>query len=426
MSWGPELFRRQRRRLAIGFTVLLMGVLAGFGWIAYDALNATLTAQADAANEQACQALLSSVSWHGGTPVLDHREFDHEVSEMVLAHGLVIAQVHDGQGRLIYRRRHAPGPLRPTGRSRRLVAGEPPLRVRELAVPNHGTPKLTLLVGTDWRHAEQTLARAVRRVATGVALGALAAAAIAVGLASVIIRPIQRAFEQQQRFVADAAHELRTPAAIVRAHLDVALHETGGTAAGPTIAAAETAVGRLEQVLDSLLTLARIDAQAPAFVTFRLDELLDELLDDFAHLAATAGVALTGAVWPAVVIEADPEQLRRLLANLLDNALHHTPAGGRVSLGLATTGDHVRLQVSDTGCGISEAHRHRIFERFYRGLTSATPYSGSGLGLAIAQAIAVAHGGQLGVDNHADAGCVFTVTLPLRQSVFGAPATASP
>ena len=239
---------------------------------------------------------------------------------------------------------------------------------------------------------------------------------------------VEAAFRQQKQFVADASHELRTPIAIVRGEADVALQL-------PTRDEAEyrEAIGiirdesvRLTRIVDDLFLLARTDAGGALDHREQVDvvALIVTALRSVRTIAVARGIALT-SVLPApeatdVIVNGDRTLLRRLLLNLLDNALKHTPTGGVITVSLAPTARDVALVVSDNGPGIATELRPHIFDRFVRAMQvlDTDPHagqpvsaSGAGLGLAIAQSIATAHGGQITLEDSV-AGAHFCVTLP--------------
>ena len=231
---------------------------------------------------------------------------------------------------------------------------------------------------------------------------------------------LEQAVEAQRRFVADASHELRSPLARMRAELEVdALHP--GSADPPATAAsvlAETVA--LQRLVDDLLLLARGDAgalEATGWGPVDLDDLVDRVVADL--LAAGERRIDAHGVRPAQVTGA-PDQLRRIVSNLLDNAVRH--ARDRIVVTLAELpGERVELAVSDDGPGVPPADRDRVFQRFTR-LDDARSGrdGGAGLGLAIARDIAARHGGTLTVD-HQQPGARFVLALP---GVAGASATA--
>ena len=224
---------------------------------------------------------------------------------------------------------------------------------------------------------------------------------------------------QQKQFMADASHELRTPVSIARTALEVAL----GRASRPEEEyrdALRVVVGqmrRLTRVVDDLLTLARADAAGlrPEPLPLYLDELVAEVVAEAKVLAEAKSVTLGFEGSPDVEARGDERLLRQMLLNLLDNAIRHTPEGGRVQVRLAARDQAAEVAVTDGGPGIPEADRERVFERFVR-LEGARSGEGAGLGLAIARAIAEAHRGSLRLSRSDASGSTFLARLPLTVS----------
>lgn len=237
---------------------------------------------------------------------------------------------------------------------------------------------------------------------------------------------LAQAFATQRRFLGDASHELRTPVTTIRANVDVLLR---GGASDPatrddTLRAIAREADRMGRLVDDLLAVARADAgQAPVRQALALDALLLEVYHQQRPLAG--GVRLLLGEFEPVEVDGDRDRLKQLLLNLVDNALHHTPAGGSVTLDLTRQGGEALLRVRDTGRGIPPEHLPRIFERFYRvDAARSRPTGGSGLGLAISRDIAAAHGGRIEVESTVGAGSTFTVVLPCRDGT-AAPADAA-
>ena len=221
----------------------------------------------------------------------------------------------------------------------------------------------------------------------------------------------------RHRLLADVAHEVRTPVATLNAHLEGL--EDGVVEAGPeTFAVLRAQSARLTRLAEDLAAVTRAESGE---LTLALAPTEPGELLRLAHLAArdradAAGVELLLAAHPDLPrVEADPERMAQVLGNLVDNALRHTPAGGRVTLAGRRDGDRVRLTVSDTGEGIAAEHLPHVFERFYRADTARDRASGgSGIGLAITRALVEAHGGSVSATSAGTgAGATFTVTLPV-------------
>ena len=223
---------------------------------------------------------------------------------------------------------------------------------------------------------------------------------------------LEAAFQRQQQFTADASHELRTPLAILRANAELALTQVRSPDEyRRTIEACLRASQRMTALVQGLLTLARADAGQPGtlFKAVRLDEIITDSLTAFQPLASERKITLTADLAPTT-IHGDADSLAQLVDNLLSNAIQHNRLGGKVHLGLTSAGV---LSVADTGPGIPEKDRPRIFERFFRVDKARTRSSGgTGLGLAICKAIVEAHGGSIAFDSSEDHGTTFHVRLP--------------
>lgn len=218
---------------------------------------------------------------------------------------------------------------------------------------------------------------------------------------------IEAGTSRQRQFVGDAAHELRSPLAALRTELEVAVRHPDTATAASIAPALLTDVVRLSRLVDDLLQLARLDANPHPY---RQPVDLDDLMLDAADRARGRGPRIDSSGISAGRVTGDPQALRRVIANLVDNAIRH--AASTVTLELHADPAAVTLVVADDGPGIPPADRERVFERFTR-LDDARDRDagGSGLGLAIVRDVVVAHGGQVRVaDNHP--GARFTVTLP--------------
>ena len=247
--------------------------------------------------------------------------------------------------------------------------------------------------------------------------GLLAAAGISAVLARRALGPIQRALRRQRDFVADAAHELRTPLAIQRTAMELGLASEGVAEQQGAIEQALSQNVHLARVVDDLSLLARADSGAVTLERqpFDLARLVADTAGGIAILAEERGVRLVVEAAPELRVRGDAGRLRQLVLILLDNALNFTPDGGCIAVRVARQGDHARLQVQDSGPGIATDDLPRLFERFYRA-DKARAGGGTGLGLAIGRWIAEAHGGRIAAANAPGGGATFTVTLPLALS----------
>lgn len=219
----------------------------------------------------------------------------------------------------------------------------------------------------------------------------------------------------QRDFVARASHALRTPLAGMLTEAEVALRrERTAEEYRATLAALVSTTREAAQLTDGLLALTRADAAAPApREEVRVVELFDELARTFAARLDAQGLHLERAVTPEVVLVCSRARLREVLDALLDNAVRYTPRGGSVFLSARADGRAVVLEVADTGPGVPEAERARIFERFARGSAAEVAgQPGSGLGLAIVKALVEAEGGSVSVGARPGGGAVFSCRFP--------------
>lgn len=233
----------------------------------------------------------------------------------------------------------------------------------------------------------------------------------------------ERAEEQRVAMVNDIAHELRTPLTNIRGWLEAAEDGVATPASDPELMSALLREAlSLQRIVDDLRDLAEADAgmlrihPEPIVV----GDLLADVATAHRALAEQADVRLVVEADAGGSLLADPVRMRQMVGNLVANAIRHTPAGGQVTLRASPAGDQVRVQVADTGPGLSETDRHKVFDRFWRAERSRNRQSGgSGLGLAIVRQLVEAHGGAVGVASEPGRGAVFTLSLPANRAVPG-------
>ena len=226
---------------------------------------------------------------------------------------------------------------------------------------------------------------------------------------------LQTAFEAQRRFVQDASHELRNPLAVARTNLELALSEPDADP-GRLRASAEVAMRSTERMaglVDDLLQQARSGVPEVTRSDVDLVGIAGDVVDEYGPSAGSRNLTLRlVAPMAPLALRGDGPGLRRLLSNLVANAVRVAPAGTTVTVAVARSDHEAVIEVSDEGPGISEADQPRVFERFWRGDSSA---GGSGLGLSIVQQIAERHGGTVGLRSAVGTGSTFTVKLPISE-----------
>jgi heavy metal sensor kinase len=235
-----------------------------------------------------------------------------------------------------------------------------------------------------------------------------------------MIERIQKAFESQKQFIADASHEIRTPLTIICSELESIQQLATNKKTKESLRVSLLEVDRLSKMTENMLMLSRLDALPLSLErqTVRLDEIIVECVQSMDALYRRKRVPLHVRIDEAVEIVADREGMKRVFLNLLDNGLRYTRPGGSVSVSLSLTGNSalpVCVNVEDTGSGIAPEDIPHIFERFYRATSSRAGGSGSGLGLAIVDRLVKLHGGTVTVQSTLKKGSKFCVYLPFSS-----------
>jgi len=322
-----------------------------------------------------------------------------------------------------------------SGTATSLVPNAPSLPAADQSVT---APTTVSIGGVDYRLSGQTFPNGTRVVVgqslDGVSqtMSALVESEIGIGLAllifvflgSVVIGrrvalPVEQARQRQLEFTADASHELRTPLSVIEAQASLALArgrdaDWDGTAFGRI----DTELKRTRRLVDDMLWLARFDSTGglPAAEPVDVGVLAAQTADRFAAVAETRRQHLDvrpGLPDGDAIVTAAPEWLDRLVGILLDNACKYSPQGGSISVGVSAEGRRVRLTVDDSGPGIPEAERGRVFDRFHRATDQP---GGAGLGLAIADAIVHSTGGRWHIGTSPAGGASISVSWPRSMS----------
>ncbi|WP_375514445.1 sensor histidine kinase [uncultured Nostoc sp.] len=314
-----------------------------------------------------------------------------------------------------------------------------------------------LRVSHPWFEVTKPSRQLIFDLALGIGLMVLSVGASGWFLSGKAMEPVGESYQRLKQFTADASHELRSPITLIQTNVQVALADldlaetetTNSLQYRQQLKVVERLTQRLGKLVNDLLFLARQDSgiSKDTFSPCPLDALLIEVVEEQQLLVPEKKIALSLDLVDPPACETSPEllenwftlvgnwdQLVRLFTNLIANALHYTPAGGRVKVelarieginrvsGLRYTSGQLQVKVSDTGVGIPSVALPRLFDRFYRvdparthttGNTATACATGSGLGLAIAQAIVEHHQGHIQVESTQDIGTTFTVTLPI-------------
>ena len=308
----------------------------------------------------------------------------------------------------------------------------------------HGEPVrlyLTRLTQESWRGSTLLVGQSLQPRLTAlhrlllvmlVAGGAVLALSVAGAwfLASKALEPIQESFRRQREFTADASHELRTPLMVLRSASDLLNQHRAEPleANGELFDDIREEIPRLERLVADLLTLARSDLHELALAVGEVDlaALANEAVRRVTPLARERDMELELNVASPLLVEGDPDRLHQVLLILLDNALHHSSPGGRISVAVGRQAGQARIEVADRGEGIPAEHLPRVFDRFYRASRSRERSGGAGLGLAIARALVEAHGGSLALTSTHGLGTTAIILLPAGETHDAWPLRARP
>lgn len=240
-----------------------------------------------------------------------------------------------------------------------------------------------------------------------------------------MVERLRRLLELQGQLLADTSHELRNPLTVIRTNLGLLKRDLDPHTRREVADETEAEAERMSRLVADLLFLAREEtALHGELQPVRLDELAHAGVERFRQRAPEHRLAVSAE---PLVVRGDPDRLRQLLDNLLDNAIRYTPSGGRVAVTARRSGSDAELIVEDTGVGIAAEHLPRIFDRFYRiDPARGRATGGTGLGLAIVKRIAWAHGGRVAADSDIGRGTRFVVTLPAEPSWAAAESATLP
>jgi two-component system sensor histidine kinase TctE len=234
-----------------------------------------------------------------------------------------------------------------------------------------------------------------------------------VGALNQLLVEVQESHRNQQRFLANAAHQLRTPLAGLQAHTELALAQSSRETGRAELEQIHRATIRTARLANQLLALARAEPggyRPEALLPVNLRAVVEDAADEWVHRALDRDIDL-GFELADASVPGDATLLREALANLIHNALEYTPAGGRITVKTLLREGHAVLEVEDDGPGIPLAEREQVLERFYR--IAGTAGTGSGLGLSIVKEIALAHDAALAIGaGDGGRGCKVGLTFP--------------
>jgi heavy metal sensor kinase len=234
-----------------------------------------------------------------------------------------------------------------------------------------------------------------------------------------MITRLEESLLNSRRFSSDASHELRTPLTIIRGELEQLLTRKDlPESIGDRVSSLMEETDRLIGIAEGLLALSRLDAGEALRENVRIDlgAMAAATAEQMSLLAEEKEIELTYVRHTPAEVKGDRSGIKRIVVNLLDNAIKYTPAGGKISIDVRAEKRHAQLEVSDNGVGVPKEDLTRVFDRFYRSESvRSTLTGGAGLGLSIVHSICAAHGGTVYAENLASGGCRFVVQLPLAD-----------
>jgi two-component system, OmpR family, sensor kinase len=462
-----------RSRLTLVYTAAFGVLLFAIVVIAYRTLAHQLDADATARLTELTEGLHGYLRFEGGTPALVFDQNDADQAAFVHEAGRYF-QIYDADTGELLVQSDALGPLgvrftpaevrgfRDGSGIHEELTDSGRLRLLSSVIQPAGRRRYLLQVGVSMRSIDSLLTRSLKillwsavgglfaaafvgRWMTGLGLAPLTSLATAARTVTVLnlqqrlpirgtadeLDAVAHAFNdtlarleatvgEMRQFSAALAHELRTPLTALRGGIEMAMREPRSAGGIERRLASELEeIDKLKRLIDQVLTLARADAgEIPlALHPVDLGALAASLVEQLEPVAQARAIDLRCERGEAVMVEGDAEWLKRLVLNLVDNAIKFTPEGGRIVVGVACEAGLGTLTVGDTGHGIAPAMKPHIFERFFRADPARSPSTaGAGLGLSLVKWIIDRHSGRIDVDSHPGRGSTFTVRLPLASA----------
>lgn len=422
MTRAPTPLARLRLQLTLWYAGIFMSILGALGGGLFLAVRHRMSLKLDESLRAATSALMRAASV---------RETEQTSARGVVADAVDELYVPD---RSLFLFDTAGQPIKPPQaadwvQGAALEAGRSGRADRDFETPDDHVVRLhaerftgpsgkryVAAVVADRLELESEYASLIRAFGAAAVIALLLAAGGGYVLVRKSTRPIEQSIERTRRFMADAAHQLRTPITILRTRAEVAAAQPRDpTRDAATFQAIERETARAGEIVGELLTLARADAGEKPTVrdTLYLDDAAAAAVDAARTLAERKQVRLEVGAFEEAEVVGDPHLLRQLLLIVLDNAVKFTAAGGRVRLDVSAHNGRAAVVVTDTGVGIPAADLPHVFERFYRGNAAGREPEGAGLGLAIARWIADLHGAQIEIASEPGVGTSVTLAFPV-------------
>ncbi len=422
-----NVFQRSRRQLTLYYSLIMAVFLVVLIFIVHQSMEWSME------SEQARELVETAGRIAGGQEYLmQHPEMMEEAEDWKTSSDRLFFYVFDTEGAPVNFSR-ASGQLEPfvldiisrweTEAGEVVVVTDPGrrrhVRVMMTAQPmmEDGEQVAVVYVGKDVTAMYNGLQKATYSLAALAVLALAVAAGVGHVLAGKAIVPLVEAYEKQRQFAADASHELRTPLSVVMASADLLDNDPSITSPflKQVVADVRDEVKKMTKLVSDLLFVARSDNQALKLKLSKVDlaAAADQTIRLMQPLADKKRIALIREGEASLTAKLDEQKMKQLLLILVDNAVKYTSEGGRVTVRVTSpTAGKIRIEAEDTGIGISEADRERIFDRFFRvDKARSREMGGNGLGLAIAQEIVSLHGGSINVESKLGEGTKFIVTL---------------